>query len=395
MSTQRTDNWSAGANNVAQPERLPQNSVAALRNLDPAPGGRLTLRAGFDKVQAFTNARALFAAGDALLVVDGGDLHWFDTRTNSATLAATVDPAAPVAAVWHNGELLVSTPQESFALRAGQRRAWGIPAPVFDVQLVAGALPAGTYKVAVTATVDGMESGCLPLTVTLDGTQDIRVVTADSRAPLVYASTTNGQTLYAQGEPLAGAFRLTYVADDTARLQTALLTTMPACTRLASLDGLVVGAAANVVYHSEPLWHHLHDPVRGFVLFPADVTMLVDCGRGVYASTDEKVYFITRLGTDQVALQTASDVPAQPGTEVKLPDGRVAWFTRYGQAFATGDGAVELPNATTYAPTVADLGAAGVLEHNGNQMVVTALRGSHRHNALRAGDYWDLEVFDD
>ncbi|MNG14788.1 hypothetical protein D3C84_985720 [compost metagenome] len=69
-----------------------------------------------------------------------------------------------------------------------------------------------------------------------------------------------------------------------------------------------------------------------------------------------------------------------------LPDGRGAWMTRYGQAI-TGEGGLQLVNRAHYAPQLAEQGAAGVVEHNGNQMIVTTTRGRHGTNPLAASDY--------
>lgn len=218
------------------------------------------------------------------------------------------------------------------------------------------------------------------------------MTSSDARELRVYASVANGQTLYHQGAPLAGALRLTYIIDDSERLATAMLGELPHCDTLDSHKGMVVGTIGNALLHSEPLWPHLMDPARGFVLLPAQTVGCMDCGEGVYVGTAEKVYFVRALGTDAVRLDTASDVAAVAGSFVKLPDGRAAWFTRHGQAVGNGNGQVELVNRATYAPTLTARGAAGVLDHNGNQTVVTTLRGAHQPNTLQAGDYWDLEV---
>lgn len=66
-------------------------------------------------------------------------------------------------------------------------------------------------------------------------------------------------------------------------------------------------------------------------------------------------------------------------------------MTRYGQAITNGDG-VQLVNRETFAPVDTSSGAAGVLENNGNQMVVTTLQGKNRPNPLAASDFFVGEI---
>ena len=122
--------------------------------------------------------------------------------------------------------------------------------------------------------------------------------------------------------------------------------------------------------------------------------MHASVGSGLFVATTSKTYFITGIGTDNLQQREVLGVGAAPGSAVDLPDGRVAWFTQYGQAIGSGDGAVALPNRASYAPEIGTVGAAGVLEHNGNQMVVTNMRGELQGNRLQARDYANLEVIE-
>lgn len=66
-------------------------------------------------------------------------------------------------------------------------------------------------------------------------------------------------------------------------------------------------------------------------------------------------------------------------------------MTRYGQAITDGNSA-KLVNRETFAPVDAASGASGVLDHNGNQLVVTTLRGNDRPNPLAASDFFIGEI---
>lgn len=394
MDKPRKDNWAAGANNIAKPERLPEGAVVGAVNVDPTVGGKFELRVGFEQVFAGANMRGVFAAGDVLVMVDGSQLLAYETATDTPTPLATIAAAGPVAAAYLNDSLYLNTLSESLCFDGQALRPWAISAPSFDLQLVAGQLPAGLYKVAVTAVEGGVESGALPLIVRLDGTQDLRVLCSDARECRVYASVADGKTLYLQGSPLAGALRMGYVADDSQRLETDELEPLPFCDQLSTHNSLIIGSRGRYLYHTEPMWPHLHNPVTGFLQFAGEITMHASVGTGLFVATTSKTYFITGIGTDEVLQREVLGVGAAPGSAVVLPDERVAWFTRYGQAIGAADGSVSLPNRASYAPELGSIGAAGVLEHNGNQMVVTNMRGEVQGNRLQARDFASLEIID-
>ena len=66
-------------------------------------------------------------------------------------------------------------------------------------------------------------------------------------------------------------------------------------------------------------------------------------------------------------------------------------MTRYGQAMTDGDN-LKLVNRESVAPIETSEGAAGVLDNNGNQLVVTTLRGVNRANPLAASDFFVGEI---
>ncbi|MGC8116054.1 hypothetical protein ACP3VQ_13620 [Metapseudomonas otitidis] len=394
MDKTRADSWAAGANNIAKPERLPEETVALAVNVDPTAGGKFDLRVGFEQVLAGATMRALFEAGDLLVLVDGAQLLAYDPAADTAVELDTIAASGPVAATYLNDALYLNTLNESLRFDGQAMTPWAVPAPRFEVQLVAGQMPAGLYKVAVTAVDGGVESGVLPLLVRLNGAQDLRVLCNDPRDCRVYCSVADGQTLYLQGRPLAGAMRLAYVADDTQRLETAELERLPFCDRLSTHNSLIIGSRGRYLYHTEPMWPHLHNPVSGFLQFASEIVMHASVGTGLFVATTGKTYFITGIGTEEVQQVEVLNIGAAPGSAVQLPDRRVAWFTQYGQAIGSADGVVSLPNRPNYAPDIGSVGAAGVLEHNGNQMVVTNMRGELQGNRLRARDFASLEVID-
>lgn len=381
-------NQFAGSNNIAKSDRLPEGAVVEAINVDFTVGNKAELRAGFELVREEPGTRAVFEmGGEALALIVDNQLIKV-TPYGEALLGAVAD--GPVAAVWHAGELFLNTVNDS--VRIGEsRRAWSVPAPAFDVSLEAGYMQPGVYKVAVTAMDGGIESGCQPAVVSVGEGQAIRVVVGDDRECRLYCSQPNGLTLYHQGIAYTTNKIPANILDDSARLETAGLYSLPFCSMLISHQALIVGAQGKHLYHTHPMWPHLHNPESDYIQFPAPITLLASVEGGVFVCAD-KTYFITGLGGPDLAQRTVAEFGAIEGTDVTLPDGSVAWFTRYGQAIGRADGSVELPNRKSYAPLTAPRGAAGLLEHNGNQMVVTTMQGGVSGSGLRSADHIDLEV---
>lgn len=378
-----------GSNNIAKPERLPEGAVVDAVNMDFTVGGKMELRTGFERVLEAENVRAVFAMGEDLALVSGDKLlHYADGVTSELT---SLSPG-PVAAVYHNSELLLNTLNQSIRVTKGQAQHWAIPSPAFDLQVVEGSLPAGVYQVAVTALDGGIESGCIKKVVTLGEGQALRVSVTDSRECRLYCSVANGSTLYHQGiahdTNLIGS-----VLDSSMRCETAGLEPLPFCSILESHQGMIVGADGRYLYHSRPMQPHLCNPEFDYVAYPEPITLLASVAGGVFVCAD-KTYFLSGVGGSEFVQRTVAEYGAVAGTAVQLPDGSAAWFCQYGQVIGRPDGSVDLISRASYAPDTAEQGAAGFIEHNGNQMVVTTMRGDVSGSGLRSVDHWDLEVID-
>lgn len=381
-------NTFTGSNNIAKAERLPEGAVVEAINVDFTAGGKAELRAGFEPVREEADTRAVFEmGGDALALIVAGQLIKV-TPVGETLLGAVAD--GPVAAVWHAGELFLNTVADSVRIGVS-RRSWAVPAPAFDVGVEAGSMRPGIYKVAVTAVEAGIESGCQPAIISVGEGEAIRVNVDDARDCRLYCSTPNGLTLYHQGIAYGTNKIPPRILDDSARLETAGLYSLPFCEHLISHQALIVGAQGKFLYHTHPMWPHLHNPESDYIPFPAPITLLASVEAGVFVCAD-KTYFITGLGGPDMTSRTVLEFGGIGGTELTLPDGSVAWFSRYGQVIGRADGSVELPNRQSYAPLTAPRGAAGLLEHNGNQMVVTTMQGGVSGSGLRSADHIDLEV---
>lgn len=392
MKMSRSDNWALGANNIDPVDRLPDGHVRQLINLNPTSGGQLALRTGYKQVLDASNMRLAVALSGRVIFVDGAQLSCYDIGSNSAQALASLTVGGDLAGVAFNGQVYICGLQTSVRTDGEAVKPWSIPTPSFRVEIIGGKLPEGVYKVAVTAQGDdGEESGADPAIVRLDGKQAMRVVSEDARLLKLYASVANGATLYNQGPLVGGAMAISQVDDYREPLTTAGLVAMPTCTQLAAYHGVILGIYDRAVVFSTPLCPHLMDPISGYFQYSEAPCLIAPTDGGVYVVAD-KTYFITDLESDTPVQRVVLDVDAVAGSAVLLPDGRAAWFTRYGQAIGNAAGEVSLPNRKTYAPDMAAQGAAGVVDCHGQPLIVTTMRGLAQPNNMATGDFASLEI---
>lgn len=388
--------WSKGANNISPADRLPDGFARSIVNADPTPGGKLVMRAGYERLYSGTNVRGVLALGSKLLLADGTDLVEFDTITNSAKVVRTIAGTGRFTGDDLGGKLYFCTENECL-MYDGEVKPWGVP----DVRIqptttvTTGGLIAGLYNVAATYTDPwGREGGTdnpVLLNVPANGGLSVQLPTPPAGHKInLYAGWAQTQTLYLQGTYEAAAtVNLTLIRDDLQRLGTHLLREPQPGQLVISHNGVLLIANGGTVWSTAPMRPHLVDRQRRFFQFPADVGAMMSAG-AVFVSAD-KSYALTNVETDTPSQRVVLEFPAIPGTAVILPDGRGAWMTEYGQAITNGE-SLELVNRTDYTVGQRESGVAGVVENNGNQMVVTATRGGKGPNGLAASDYFFGEI---
>ena len=390
--------WSAGANNLASKDRLPKNAVRHAVNVDPLPGGTFASRAGYEPIYAGTNVRGVLALGDKLLIADGADLVEFNTQTDTSRVIRAIAATGAFVGTVMNDVLYLSTENETLEYDGTTVKTWGTP-DVFNqpvVAAVAGGLLAGHYQVALTYTDQwGREGGTdRPVVLYVPDNGGVQVTVGPIPAGCVanvYMGAINGSTLFLQGtRTTAGVVTVATLRDDTTQCETALLRAPQPSTRMATHNGVILMAKGGTLSMTRPMQPHLVSRARGFVQYADDIGDVMSDGTAVFVSAD-KCYALTNVETDGIEQATVLEFPAIAGTSTQLPDGRVAWMTRYGQAISK-NGDLELPNRQTFAPSPAASGAAGVIDTNGNQLIVTTTRGTQAGNQLAATDFYIGEI---
>lgn len=389
--------WAGGINNRANYREMPQGFARDLVNLEPLEGGVLGLRSGFQQRCPAFNARGALSVGTKVLFADGTALNCFDTLTNSTHTLAQIAGGGRLSGAVLNEELFICTATELLRFDGMTLRSWGVPTVVLQPVpvVVGGGLSAGTYQAAITlVNAQGEEGGSTnPIQITV---QDASALVFLAPALPVgytlrlYVSSASGESLYLQYEG-TDDYIVNGLRDDTARLDTLNLREPIAGDHMAALNAVLLIADGSTLWYTLPMSPHLLDASKSFFQFAAPINLVIEVEGGAFVCAD-KTYFLQSPESDQVTRRKVADYPAVAGTGSVLPDGRAAWMTPYGLAVGALDGSVSLLSQANFVPELATEGASGLLEHNGNQLVVTTMRGQRGPNPLAASDYYEAEI---
>lgn len=392
------NNWEQGSNNIAQADRLPENFARRITNAEPTPGGKLVMRAGYEMVHAGTDIRGALALGTKILIADGASLVEFDTETNSSQVLRTIATTGHFVGDVLDNILYFCTENECLKYDGHEVTQWGVPDVRYQPTVTVGStggLVAGLYNVAVTfSDASGMEGGTdnpMLLTVPANGSLTVDMPEPPEGCTVnLYVGNAQTKTLYFQGvRSTAGTMFISLARSDTKRLATALLRAPEPGHLVVAHNGVLCIAKDHVLWLTTPLRPHLVSRAKRFYQYAERIGAVMS-GDVLFVSAD-KSYAISDVETGTPRQDIVLEFPAIPGTAVVLPDTRVAWMTQYGQAVSNG-ASLQLINLENYVVGEQQSGVAGVVENNGNQLIVTAARGGRGPGGLAASDYFFGEV---
>lgn len=393
----RREGWAGGINNKAHWRDMPEETVRDSVNFDPLESGSFALRSGAVLMAAGVNIRGALAVGEEILIADGPALKVYDLRTASTTAVASIDAEGLFNGSVLNEELFFCTTSRCYRYRSGLLRPWGVPTVNYQPvpTLTTGGLLPGVYQLAMTWTdsESGEEGGTgspIMVAVAAGKAVSITLPTLAGYTASLYVSPPDSSTLYRQFTG-SGVFTVSVVDDSTARLQTMHLTSPQPFAHSTQLNSVLVMASGRVLWTTEAMRPHLCRPMSNFIQFADDITMVIAANDGVYVSAD-KTWFISGIEGEEPTLEEVFPFPAVEGTAVALPDGSAAWMTPYGIALSKSEGLAELISRENFVPELADKGSSGIVQNNGNQLVVTTMPGDRKHNPLAASDYYEAEI---
>lgn len=154
----------------------------------------------------------------------------------------------------------------------------------------------------------------------------------------------------------------------------------PPCKHLEFYNGRIYGAVDNLVIFSDPMWFEVIDERndRSFMQFESEVTMIEECGDGIWVGTKDSLYFIKGASPQEFTLSKITDygVIADTGRSLSYTyvNGElwpnVIWVTTTKGICALGDGGKFANNMeNTYSMPVISRGTAYIRRGRINQYV--------------------------
>lgn len=350
-----------GIQNTLEPDRLGKRRVAdAVNGFFNAAGDFEALPAPAAPLAPGASTAAWRAVYADLGLDEAGQLH----RLGLPPVRLGVQLAGDHLAGAALGPVhFVTDGREGYTVGSDGVAPWSIPEALPIVTPGAGALPAGTYRVAVTwVLVDGRESSAEVLAVDLGldggaGGQGLVIEHAAAPPPgavsqRIYLSDPNGQQLYERRSVAASAARVYLIAlgEPGAALDTAECRPMPAGRAVALWGARLAVAVGTEVLVSAPYQHHLHQSLLRY-RFEHEVRALAGLEGGLLVGTAGGLWLLPGLDAEAAGMRRVHGAPVLlqnpvsvyagqfPMGESSLPLG-VLLVTHQGVVHVSDEGAV-------------------------------------------------------
>lgn len=347
-------------------------------NVDLTASGTLRRRKGMTLAQAGMACHSLWSAGSRAFYADGDTLYQYPRTAIRSGLAPgrrvsyCKTPAGDV--IWTDGTTLE-------CLRGGVSAPLGLPVPNPAPAVAVsggGALKAGVYQVAVTATnAAGEESGATwPIQVAVPEGGRMTVSGLPGTTTNLYVSPLNGDTLYLAATTTASSYAIPVMGALGRQIQTLGLRPMPAGEIIRIYRGRLLVASDAALYYSEPFAYGLHDPLRGRIPFGDRITLLAPVEGGCYVGTARETVWLPGGDVERTEVVTLLPYGAVPGTDTALEnEPGAAWMSARGLILADAQGQAKNVQEGAVAIGHAQVGASLVREQDGMRQIVASLSG--------------------
>lgn len=368
-------------------------------NADISSQGTVKRRQGYTQVLAGTDCHSFWAdAGDAF-VVDGTTLKRL-TNLQGTPAATTVrsDLTAgrtmsfartPTGIFYTNGQVLGRlSPDSPTAAPVGLTTAPTISA-------IPGSLGDARYGICFTRRdYLGAESeATLPVFVDLPASSGLRItgLPGDAADTSIYMTEPNGSVFMRVGLTQAASADIVVAPNLGARCATFMTARMPPGDIVRHHYGRLLVAAGSVLFYSETYMLGLYRPTKGFIQFPAKITVIEPTSGGVWVCADQTYWF---AGLDIATASADARLPyggvANSGGQV--PNGNDAfWLSPRGLVRGTQDGVVKNLQEAHVATPAATFAASFFREREGLKQMGAATFGSSP-DRMAASSFMDAEV---
>jgi len=351
-----------GLQNVSDPMRLDMASLITANNVNITDTGAISKREGYalSRAGSFTSAYST-ADFSRMYLVDGNSITAFD----GTVIESILDASAQMHWCEINDQVFFNNGIDSGIINRDNSVMdwrWTVSdAP--KLAAVTGTLPAGTYQVLVTQTLDdGRETGASD-TVSIEISEGQAMqITANGN---VYIAPANS-TVFQFAGAYAGAFVWNSSPDYLGRdFLNDLLDPLPlGVDEIQAWQGRIYACqymptqGQTVIWYSEPLGFHLFNLTANFIIVPGRVHMLAPNGSALVIGTGERVY-----AYDGQKLVQVADYGVVPGQHWALDGERILFWSARGLcAFAPFSNLTE--HQVSVAPGVR---AGAALVRNGGQ----------------------------
>lgn len=350
--------------------------LAATDNVDVDQSRTLKSGRGQTLFQPLADGHSLTCLAGKMLFADDDTLY---RVTSFAPLTTTTvcAVAGKVSFEDINGEIFFTDGDSLRCLQADNTvRKVGLPVPgTLSLAATAGALPAGDYLVAVTwfnGAEEGAASPVANITLATAGGITVTLPTAPTEATHVgiYLSTPNGTVLRLHSV-IAPASSATLTAEATGReCRTLGRWPMMPGSLITHIPGRLLTAEGNRLYISDAYNFAMLPPVKGYVEFPAEITVIAGNTNGVYVVAD-KTYWLINPGTEQMDMNPVFNYGAVKFSQSKHPtEKQVVWLSAKGVVIGDESGQVKNITEDTLKLDLSGTGASLYL-YEDNRIIAT------------------------
>lgn len=401
--------FTRGMNNVSSETELPEGALRDALNVDITRHGQIRMRGGYTKLRSLVNGHSMYSNGVKTLLVNNGFLCVLlddnDTLVPVAPIAGDSVSYATINGIiyWTDGVNAGAVAQDNTNMDA-----W-VPAPSGQPTLAAatGAFQPGTYQVAVTfVDAAGMESGAdQAAVIELLDVGGIHLTdipqSGDAAYVHVYVTAPNGTEPRNHANISMGTTEYTLTAPRMGRaLETQFADKMPPGDILCHHYGRLYVASGNTMVYSEALRPGLTRIMDNYMVFPADITIVLSHLSGLYVVADQ-AYFLPGGDPAKMGRVVAYPFSGVKGTGqivsasmfgVEAEGGVPYWFSDNGPVLGlTGGVVLPLTEDAVGVPAYAS-GATMFREIDGIRSMLTSLRGPGHSSKYEASASASFEV---
>jgi len=318
-----------GVDLLSDETSLPEGTVRRAENVDIARDGGFRRRSGYEVKVGGAGFHSLHHTSRGTLIARDQRVYALNTETFTPQVLCEMGSDSPVDFTEFNGHTYLINHGAFWWIPADDPtpRRVGVSLPAALPNVLAhpnGALTAGTYSVALSRIDDrGEESQTKVLgQISLPNGGGIHLtgMVADLDSSYrVYLTPPDGDVLYLS-EEFHGSFTEFVVTrpPDGATRTSQHLKPLPTGDFVRGHGGRIYVAKDEILYFSEPLRPHLHNPQHNFVKFTGRITILEAVEAGMVVGDDRGVWFLPGKDPNQFQLRLVSSAQAVRRSGLKL-----------------------------------------------------------------------------